>query len=130
MKERDTSLPSHTDREAALEAEKKAERDARYDATLFAGTTLRDRLHASDLAGPVTPARRAQLDRLFRSSAVGRRTLRVKRPPAEVWPVLLQATQASDVPVVNVQDARRAYALASAAFWGEQPKTCVAVTGR
>lgn len=27
------------------------------------------------------------------------RTLRVKRPPAEVWPVLLQATQASDVPV-------------------------------
>jgi hypothetical protein len=27
------------------------------------------------------------------------RTLRVKRPPADVWPVLLRATEASDVPV-------------------------------
>jgi hypothetical protein len=27
------------------------------------------------------------------------RTLRVKRPPADVWPVVMQVTQASDVPV-------------------------------
>ena len=33
------------------------------------------------------------------------------------------------VPVVAVSDPRRAYALAAAAFWGAQPKTCVAVTG-
>jgi UDP-N-acetylmuramoyl-L-alanyl-D-glutamate--2,6-diaminopimelate ligase len=32
-------------------------------------------------------------------------------------------------PVVVVGDARRAYALAAAAFWGAQPATCVAVTG-
>ena len=33
------------------------------------------------------------------------------------------------VPVIHAQDLRRAYALAAKAFWGEQPKTCVAVTG-
>jgi UDP-N-acetylmuramoyl-L-alanyl-D-glutamate--2,6-diaminopimelate ligase len=32
-------------------------------------------------------------------------------------------------PVVRVADPRRAYALAAAAFWGRQPRTCVAVTG-
>ena len=31
--------------------------------------------------------------------------------------------------VVNVSDVRRAYALAAKAFYGAQPKTCVAVTG-
>jgi len=35
----------------------------------------------------------------------------------------------ANVPVVQVRDARRAYALAAAAFWGAQPATCVAVTG-
>jgi len=33
------------------------------------------------------------------------------------------------VPVVRDSDPRRAYALAAAAFWGVQPKVCVAVTG-
>src|SRR4051812_2971128 len=55
-----------------------AEQEARYEATLFAGTQLRDHLRPSDLTGPVTRARRAQLDRMFRSNAVGRRMLRVK----------------------------------------------------
>jgi UDP-N-acetylmuramoyl-L-alanyl-D-glutamate--2,6-diaminopimelate ligase len=32
-------------------------------------------------------------------------------------------------PVVVEADPRRAYALAAAAFWGEQPKVCIAVTG-
>jgi UDP-N-acetylmuramoyl-L-alanyl-D-glutamate--2,6-diaminopimelate ligase len=32
-------------------------------------------------------------------------------------------------PVVRDSDPRRAYALAAAAFWGAQPKVCVAVTG-
>ena len=32
-------------------------------------------------------------------------------------------------PVVRESDPRRAYALAAAAFWGVQPRTCVAVTG-
>ncbi len=32
-------------------------------------------------------------------------------------------------PVVTVHDPRRAYALAAAAFFGAQPRTCVAVTG-
>jgi len=32
-------------------------------------------------------------------------------------------------PVVEVYDPRRTYALAAAAFWGAQPKVCVAVTG-
>jgi UDP-N-acetylmuramoyl-L-alanyl-D-glutamate--2,6-diaminopimelate ligase len=31
--------------------------------------------------------------------------------------------------VIKVADPRRAYALAAAAFWGRQPRTCVAVTG-
>ncbi|MDP2215647.1 UDP-N-acetylmuramoyl-L-alanyl-D-glutamate--2,6-diaminopimelate ligase [Phenylobacterium sp.] len=34
-----------------------------------------------------------------------------------------------DAPVITVADPRRAYALAAAAFWGEQPAVCVAVTG-
>ena len=33
------------------------------------------------------------------------------------------------VPVVHAADIRRAYALAARTFWGEQPRTCVAVTG-
>ena len=33
------------------------------------------------------------------------------------------------VPVIHASDLRRAYALAAKAFWGRQPKTCVAVTG-
>src|SRR5262245_54951889 len=33
------------------------------------------------------------------------------------------------VPVVNVGDPRRVYALAAKAFHGRQPSTCVAVTG-
>jgi UDP-N-acetylmuramoyl-L-alanyl-D-glutamate--2,6-diaminopimelate ligase len=33
------------------------------------------------------------------------------------------------VPVVHASDLRRAYALAAAQFWAEQPATCVAVTG-
>jgi len=33
------------------------------------------------------------------------------------------------VPTVKVEDPRRAYALASATFWGAQPATCIAVTG-
>ena len=32
-------------------------------------------------------------------------------------------------PTVTARDPRRVYALAAAAFWGSQPKTCVAVTG-
>ena len=32
-------------------------------------------------------------------------------------------------PTVHASDPRRAYALAAAAFWGVQPRTCVAVTG-
>jgi uncharacterized protein YndB with AHSA1/START domain len=37
----------------------------------------------------------AMLPRAHKAS----RTLRVKRPPADVWPVVMQVTQASDVPV-------------------------------
>jgi len=37
--------------------------------------------------------------------------------------------EAEAIPVVSVLDARRAYALATAAFYGAQPATCVAVTG-
>ena len=33
------------------------------------------------------------------------------------------------VPVVHAGDLRRAYALAAAQFWAEQPATCIAVTG-
>ena len=33
------------------------------------------------------------------------------------------------VPVAHAWDVRRAYALAAGAFYGAQPKTCVAVTG-
>jgi UDP-N-acetylmuramoyl-L-alanyl-D-glutamate--2,6-diaminopimelate ligase len=43
--------------------------------------------------------------------------------------VLAEGPVASSAPVIEVSDARRAYALASAAFWGAQPATCVAVTG-
>ena len=37
----------------------------------------------------------AMLPRTHKAS----RTLRVKRPPADVWPMMMQVTQASDVPV-------------------------------
>ena len=40
-----------------------------------------------------------------------------------------QPLPALSVPVIVVTDPRRAYALASAAFWGAQPPVCVAVTG-
>ncbi|HTX49646.1 MAG TPA: UDP-N-acetylmuramoyl-L-alanyl-D-glutamate--2,6-diaminopimelate ligase [Caulobacteraceae bacterium] len=43
--------------------------------------------------------------------------------------VLVEAPVEAPVPVIQVGDARRAYALAAAAFWGAQPDTCVAVTG-
>jgi UDP-N-acetylmuramoyl-L-alanyl-D-glutamate--2,6-diaminopimelate ligase len=33
------------------------------------------------------------------------------------------------IPTIATPDPRRAYALAAAAFWGAQPRTCVAVTG-
>jgi UDP-N-acetylmuramoyl-L-alanyl-D-glutamate--2,6-diaminopimelate ligase len=43
--------------------------------------------------------------------------------------ILSEGPVAVAAPVVEVHDARRAYALAAAAFWGAQPATCVAVTG-
>jgi UDP-N-acetylmuramoyl-L-alanyl-D-glutamate--2,6-diaminopimelate ligase len=43
--------------------------------------------------------------------------------------VIAEAPVKASAPVVQVRDARRAYALAAAAFWGAQPATCVAVTG-
>jgi UDP-N-acetylmuramoyl-L-alanyl-D-glutamate--2,6-diaminopimelate ligase len=43
--------------------------------------------------------------------------------------VISEAGVEASVPVVEVSDVRRAYALAAAAFWGAQPATCVAVTG-
>jgi UDP-N-acetylmuramoyl-L-alanyl-D-glutamate--2,6-diaminopimelate ligase len=43
--------------------------------------------------------------------------------------VLAEGPLEASVPVIEVGDARRAYALAAAAFWGAQPATCVAVTG-
>jgi UDP-N-acetylmuramoyl-L-alanyl-D-glutamate--2,6-diaminopimelate ligase len=43
--------------------------------------------------------------------------------------VIAEGPVKAGAPVVQVHDARRAYALAAAAFWGAQPATCVAVTG-
>jgi UDP-N-acetylmuramoyl-L-alanyl-D-glutamate--2,6-diaminopimelate ligase len=43
--------------------------------------------------------------------------------------VIAEAPVETGAPVVQVHDARRAYALAAAAFWGAQPAICVAVTG-
>jgi UDP-N-acetylmuramoyl-L-alanyl-D-glutamate--2,6-diaminopimelate ligase len=43
--------------------------------------------------------------------------------------VISEAPAEAGAPVIEVGDARRAYALAAAAFWGAQPATCVAVTG-
>jgi UDP-N-acetylmuramoyl-L-alanyl-D-glutamate--2,6-diaminopimelate ligase len=43
--------------------------------------------------------------------------------------ILTERPVPAAVPVVEVGDARRAYALAAAAFWGKQPEVCVAVTG-
>ncbi len=43
--------------------------------------------------------------------------------------VIAEAPVKASAPVVQVHDARRAYALVAAAFWGAQPSTCVAVTG-
>ena len=40
-----------------------------------------------------------------------------------------QPIQGLSIPVIEVADPRRTYALAAAAFWGAQPQTCVAVTG-
>ncbi|HEY1427031.1 MAG TPA: UDP-N-acetylmuramoyl-L-alanyl-D-glutamate--2,6-diaminopimelate ligase, partial [Caulobacteraceae bacterium] len=43
--------------------------------------------------------------------------------------VICEAPVKASVPVVQTHDARRAYALSAAAFWGAGPSTCVAVTG-
>ena len=43
--------------------------------------------------------------------------------------IIAEAPVKASVPVIQAHDARRAYALAAAAFWGAQPATCVAVTG-
>ena len=43
--------------------------------------------------------------------------------------ILAEGPVAAGVPMIEVGDARRAYALAAAAFWGKQPAVCVAVTG-
>jgi len=43
--------------------------------------------------------------------------------------ILAEGPVAAAVPVIEVGDARRAYALAAVAFWGKQPAICVAVTG-
>ena len=43
--------------------------------------------------------------------------------------VISETPVAADAPVIVVGDARRAYALAAANFWGAQPAICVAVTG-
>jgi UDP-N-acetylmuramoyl-L-alanyl-D-glutamate--2,6-diaminopimelate ligase len=43
--------------------------------------------------------------------------------------VITETPLVAEVPVVQVGDARRSYALAAARFWGDQPATCVAVTG-
>jgi UDP-N-acetylmuramoyl-L-alanyl-D-glutamate--2,6-diaminopimelate ligase len=41
----------------------------------------------------------------------------------------VETLDAMATPVVRAADPRRAYALAAAAFWGQQPRVCVAVTG-
>ena len=43
--------------------------------------------------------------------------------------VISEAAVVTSVPVVELADVRRAYALAAARFWGDQPGACVAVTG-
>jgi UDP-N-acetylmuramoyl-L-alanyl-D-glutamate--2,6-diaminopimelate ligase len=43
--------------------------------------------------------------------------------------ILAEGPVEGRVPVIEVGDARRAYALAATGFWGAQPATCVAVTG-
>jgi UDP-N-acetylmuramoyl-L-alanyl-D-glutamate--2,6-diaminopimelate ligase len=43
--------------------------------------------------------------------------------------VIASRDMALSIPTIVTPDPRRAYALAAAAFWGEQPQTCVAVTG-
>jgi UDP-N-acetylmuramoyl-L-alanyl-D-glutamate--2,6-diaminopimelate ligase len=43
--------------------------------------------------------------------------------------VIAEAPVKATAPVVQVNDARRAYALAAAGLWGAQPEVCVAVTG-
>ncbi len=43
--------------------------------------------------------------------------------------VIAEAPVKASAPVVQVNDARRAYALAAAGLWGAQPEVCVAVTG-
>ena len=48
-------------------ATSQAEENVRYHARFVAEVALGDRLHPSDFVGPVTEARRAALDRLFRS---------------------------------------------------------------
>ncbi len=56
-------------------------------------------------------------------------TLAVKQGAAAILaPEGTDADTASSV-LVNVADVRRAYALAAKAFYGAQPKTCIAVTG-
>jgi UDP-N-acetylmuramoyl-L-alanyl-D-glutamate--2,6-diaminopimelate ligase len=43
--------------------------------------------------------------------------------------ILAETPLEANAPVIVMNDVRRGYALAAAAFWGAQPATCVAVTG-
>jgi diguanylate cyclase (GGDEF)-like protein len=57
---------------------KRAERNARFHAGYVADTVLRDRLLPSDFERPVSPHRRAQLDRLFRREVLVEGSVRAK----------------------------------------------------
>ncbi|MBS0295639.1 MAG: UDP-N-acetylmuramoyl-L-alanyl-D-glutamate--2,6-diaminopimelate ligase [Proteobacteria bacterium] len=94
-------------------------RDVAVD-PLITGVTADSRKVASGVLFAALPGARAD-GRAFIPQAIAQGAAAVLAPedtPAEAAPVLVRSG-----------DVRRAYALAAKAFYGAQPKTCVAVTG-
>jgi len=94
-------------------------RDVAVD-PLITGVTADSRKVASGVLFAALPGSRAD-GRAFIPQAIAQGAAAILAPedtPAEAAPVLVRSG-----------DVRRAYALAAKAFYGAQPKTCVAVTG-
>ena len=86
-----------------------------------------------EITGVTADSRRVKPGYLFAAlpgaKADGRASVEAALAAGAAAVLAPEAVEGVAAPVVEAADTRRAYALAAAAFWGEQPKTCVAVTG-
>jgi len=93
----------------------------------------RDLAADPEITGVTADSRRVKPGYLFAAlpgaKADGRAFIEAALGAGAVAVLSPQPIEGVAAPVIETADPRRAYALAAAAFWGAQPKTCVAVTG-